>query len=133
MFLPSASKIGFARANASSLPPIMIESDASIAPFSPPLTGASSDATSFFASSAAMRFVVAGAIVLMSIHSAPLRIPAAMPFSPSATDSTSGESGSIVMTTSLRDATSLGLDAGVAPSAASSSTGARERFRTVSA
>ena len=131
-FLPSASKIGFARANAASPPPAMIESAASIAPFSPPLTGASTDSAPFTASAAATRFVVAGAMVLMSIHSAPARMPCTTPSSPSTTDSTSGESGSIVMTTSLRAATSCGVAPAAAPSATSSSTGPRERFSTIS-
>ncbi len=41
MVLPIASKIGFAFANASGLPPTMIVSAAFFAPTSPPETGAS--------------------------------------------------------------------------------------------
>ena len=69
----------------------------SIAPISPPLTGASSiDAPSSFARAASRR-AIAGAIVLESTITVPLAIAAKTPFSPSSTFDTSGPSGSIVM------------------------------------
>src|SRR5262245_45101576 len=49
-------------------------------------------------------------------------MPSATPFSPSATRSTSGASGSIVMTTSLAAATSFGVAAACAPASTSAFT-----------
>ena len=53
------------------------------------------------------------------------------PEGPSSTVSTSGVSGSIVITTSVAAATSAGVEARVAPASASSSTGPGERECTV--
>jgi hypothetical protein len=62
--LPIASRIGRARSNAAASPPTMIDSDALIAPTSPPLTGASSMAAPSDAARSARRRATAGAIVL---------------------------------------------------------------------
>ena len=86
----------------------MMESVPSMAPRSPPETGASSISTSCAASCSAIARVGPGSIVLMSITSDPAAAPAATPSSPSITCSTSGVSGSIVMTTSDAPATSAG-------------------------
>ncbi len=69
----------------------------------------------------------------MSISNVPGRQPAstlsaALPLVPAMTLSTSGESGSMVITTSLRSATWRGLSAVCAPPAASSSIAARLRL-----
>ena len=80
----------------------------SIAPISPPLTGASSmDAPSSFAR-AARRRAIAGAIVLESTITVPFDIAPKTPSSPSSTFSTSGPSGSIVMMCFAARATSAG-------------------------
>jgi hypothetical protein len=50
-------------------------------------------------------------MVLMSMYTAPRRMPSTIPSGPSATRSTSGESGSIVMTNSTAAATSRGVTA----------------------
>src|SRR5438067_2508217 len=86
----------------------MIESRASIAPTSPPDTGASSvwKGGWFFAARSANSLVRCGEIVLMSIASSPSWAPAATPYVPNSTASTSGESTTIVMTMSERCATS---------------------------
>ena len=52
----------------------------------------------------------------MSMNSCPRFAPSLIPLGPSATNSTSGEFGSIVMITSTADATSFGDVAAVAPS-----------------
>jgi hypothetical protein len=109
----------------------MSESAASSAPFSPPLTGASSMATSRSASAAAITRVGPGSIELMSITREPGRRPAITPASPVITCSTSPVSGSIVMVTSLASATSVGFVAAAAPAATSSSTGPGLRECTV--
>jgi hypothetical protein len=128
MFLPITWKTGSARSNASSGPPTMIDSAASIAPFSPPETGASSIGTSFPASRSANRRVGTGAIELMSITSDPSRTPSATPPSPKSAASTSGVSGHIVMTMSLAAATPAEEPPRAAPASTSSSTGAGTRL-----
>src|SRR5947209_1115033 len=80
------------------LRPPMFESVASMAPASPPLTGASSMSTPLPSASWASRRATTGEMVDMSITSPPRRIPAKTPRSPVMTSSTSGESGSIRMT-----------------------------------
>jgi len=129
--LPRTSKIGIARTIASGSPPTMIESVPSIAPRSPPLTGASTIATSRAARAAAISRVGAGSIELMSITSDPAAAPSTTPLSPVRTCSTTRVSGSIVMVTSLAAATSAGPDARVAPASTTSSTGAGLREWTV--
>ena len=77
---------------------------------------------------ASTRRDVAGAIVDMSMSSMPRRAAPSRPRAPKTTASTSGESGSIVMTTSAASATAAGESAAVAPGAASSSTAPRLRL-----
>ena len=69
--------------------------------------------------------------VLMSMMIWPSRVPARTPSSPRSTASTSGESGSMVMTTSTASATARGESAAVAPSATISLTAPRLRLWTV--
>ena len=95
----------------------MIESVALIAPVSPPETGASSMSMPASARRAEMRRVTSGEWVVMSMWTRRGCAPSMMPLGPSATSSTSGASPTIVMTISLRSATSFGLEAAVAPSA----------------
>ena len=78
----------------------MIDSVPSIAPRSPPLTGASRQRSPRAAPAAATRRATSGRIELMSMYSVPDRALSTTPSGPSATASTSGESGSIVMTAS---------------------------------
>jgi hypothetical protein len=80
----------------------------------------------------AICWVTIGEIVDMSVKIRPGRAPSMMPFLPSATCSTSGELGSIVMRTSHGPATSRGEPAALAPCPASSSTGGRLRLWTTS-
>ena len=89
----------------------MIESAASIAPFSPPLTGASSIATSFAANASAITRVGPGSIELMSMTSDPDAAPSSTPPAPVSTCSTSVVSGSIVIVMSLAAATAAGPSA----------------------
>ena len=110
----------------------MIDSAASIAPFSPPETGASSILTPLAASAAPTFCEMMGEIVDMSMNTRPLRPPSMIPSLPSATSSTSGEFGNIVMSTSHWAATSFGELAAFAPAPASSSTAPRLRLCTTS-
>ena len=66
---------------------------------------------------------VAGAIVLQSTRIVPGRAPAATPSGPSAAASTSGPSGSTVMTMSARAATARGVGATVVPRSDSAASG----------
>src|SRR5438067_5871147 len=111
----------------------MIESRASIAPTSPPDTGASSvwKGGWFFSARSANSLVRCGEIVLMSTASSPSWAPAATPSAPNSTASTSGESTTIVTTMSERCATSRGVRATAMPSLASGSARASVRFVTV--
>ena len=110
----------------------MIDSDALIAPISPPLTGASSIAPPLSATSFARRSVATGEMLLMSMTTVPGVMPASTPSGPVSTRSTSGVSGSIVTTTVDARAASAGELAAVAPARASSSTAPRLRLCTVS-
>ena len=112
--LPIAWKIGSAASNTALSPPTMIESAPSIAPFSPPDTGASSIATPLASSALPIFCDTMGEIVDMSRKIRPGRAPSMMPSGPSATCSTSGELGSIVISTSDWAATS-GRGAALAP------------------
>ena len=123
MLFPKASKTGVARAKAASSPPTMIESAASIAPRSPPLTGASSIATPLAENAAAIVRVGSGSIELMSITREPSETPSITPPVPTRTCSTSAVSGSIVIVMSLPAATDAGPSARTAPAATTSSTG----------
>src|SRR5262249_2760577 len=109
MRLPIASSAGRARPRALASPPTIIVSVPSIAPFSPPDTGASSQNSPFDLASSASSRVTCGEIVLMSMMIDPGFAAANMPFSPRATATTSGESVTIVMMISLADATSAGV------------------------
>ena len=80
----------------------MIASVPSMAFGSPPLTGASRNSTPF-ASQAAPTFCdTIGLIELMSTTMEPFLAPSSTPFAPRTACSTSGPSGTIVMTISLR-------------------------------
>src|SRR5690242_15096495 len=130
--LPSASNSGRARSTSAASPPTMIERRASIAPSSPPDTGASSVAKPFaFARSAKSR-LAAGEMLLMSTTSNPGWAPSAMPSGPKVTASTSGAFVTIVTTMSERSATSRGVLLTVAPSASSGLARDSVRLVTVS-
>ena len=66
-----ASRIGLTVAKASASPPTMIDSDALIAPISPPLTGASSIVAPSVFARAASRRAADGAMLLVSIRIVP--------------------------------------------------------------
>ena len=106
----------------------MIDSDASIAPCSPPLTGASTTPMPRLVPSAAKRAATSGRIVLQSIYSSPGLALAKTPSSPRATLSTSGESGSMVITTSAPATACATLDAPWPPAATSRSIGSGRRL-----
>ena len=111
----------------------MIERVALIAPTSPPLTGVSRQRTPFWPSAAATLTAAVGAMELMSAYSIPARTPSIKPPGPSATASTSGESGSIVMSTSLRSATSFGEAAADVPASTATATAWRTTSWTTNA
>ena len=99
----------------------MMASVPSMALGSPPLTGASRNSTPL-ASQAAPTFCdTVGLIELMSTTIAPFFTPSSTPFGPSTACSTSGPSGTIVMTISVRLATSFGDDPFCAPADTTSS------------
>ena len=104
------------------LPPTMMARVPSMAFGSPPLTGASRKSTPLASQAAAIFCEVPGAIELMSMMVSPLEAPSSTPSGPRIAASESAESGTIVMTVGLLSATSLEVDAAVAPSVASSST-----------
>ena len=131
MFLPIFWNTGSTRSNTSALPPTMIESAASIAPRSPPDTGASSISAPRASSAAAISRVATGEIELMSTTTAPRRTPSRMPFGPCTTSRTSGVSATIMMMMSLRLATSLGDAPTFAPACATSAVLLCVRFQTV--
>ncbi len=99
-------------------------------PLLPPDTGASSIRTPLSPSARPTFCDTRGEMVDMSRRSSPRRAPSMMPSLPSATSSTSGEFGSIVISTSTCDATSRELEAALAPAPTSSSTGPRLRLCT---
>ena len=103
-----------------------------MAPISPPLTGASSIEAPFSATSFASRSVATGEMLLMSMRMAPFWIAESTPSEPVRTRSSSGVSGSMVMTTVAACATSAGVAAALAPAAASSSEAPRLRLCTTS-
>ncbi len=102
-------------------PPHMIESVPSIAFGSPPETGASIMWMPCLRHSAAMALDSSGAMELMSITSRPSFAPSATPFSPRTAARTCGELGTMVMTTSLFEATSALLSPRFAPQLTTSS------------
>ncbi len=101
----------------------MMESVAFRAPTSPPETGASSQSQPFSANRLANFFVAIGLIELMSMRILPGLKPSAMPSAPNTTASTSGVSGTMVMTASQRSATSRGEPQAMAPASISSAGG----------
>src|SRR6266566_2547111 len=133
MVFPRTSKSGMARLASASSPPTMIARRASIAPTSPPETGASSVWNG--GRCAAARFAIsrdaAGLMVLMSIARRPGCAPDAMPSGPKVTASTSGELVTIVTTMSERSATSFGVRTTVAPASARGFARSSVRFVTV--
>src|SRR5438105_7793220 len=104
----------------------MIVSDALLAPTSPPDTGASRYSQASALMRAANSLVAIGEMELMSTTVLPGDSPAATPLGPNSTASTSVVAGTIVMTTSLRAATSF-PSAHAMPPAATSSDGTPER------
>ncbi len=100
MVLPSAWNTGSAASKSAFSPPTMMDRAASIAPFSPPETGASSMRTPFAPSAFPTFWETSGEIVDMSAKSCPRLTLSMRPSLPSATSSTSGEFGSIAMMTS---------------------------------
>ncbi len=82
MVVPSASNRGRAASKSSWGPPTMMDSTASMAPASPPETGASSTRRPRSAAAAARSTDVCGVIEDMSISSAPRRALARMPSGP---------------------------------------------------
>ncbi len=109
----------------------MIESVPFCAPMSPPLTGASRKSQPRASASRASFRTAIGETVLMSISSIPGRAPSNTPSLPLKTCSTSGVSGSIVITTSLFCAISFGVSHHTAPSASKSSILDRVRVSTL--
>ena len=81
--LPITSRMGLTAAKAVRSPPTMIESDALIAPISPPLTGASSIVRPSVAAFAARARALAGAMLLVSIMIVPGCIRLKTPSGPS--------------------------------------------------
>ena len=130
MVLPITCNTGNAFSNASASPPTMMVSVALRAPISPPETGASNEKTPFSFNFSAIILADAGLMVELSITISPARAPSMIPFSPSVTFSTSGESGKLVKIISTCAATSFGEFAAIAPSLTNSSTAARERLCT---
>ena len=121
---------GRARSKAAVSPPTMIESVPWTAPISPPLTGASSKVAPRAATWSARRRVATGEMLLMSMITLPGASPSRTPPSPAIIRSTSGVSGSIVMTIEDCRARSGTVGGAVAPAATSSSTGPRLRLNT---
>jgi hypothetical protein len=99
----------------------MMESVPSMAPASPPETGASSMEAPRSLTFSESSSVTTGEMVLMSTSSEPCWMPSSTPTSPATTSLTWGESGSRVMITSLCAATSPGLAATSAPPSEASS------------
>src|SRR3990172_3730724 len=118
MRLPMAASTGRARSRAASEPPTMIESVASLAPPSPPDTGASSRSAPTSAQRSARATKAEGSCVPMSTTISPARAPARSPRGPSSTASTA--------------ARSAGSRAARAPATTSFFTGPSERYWTTS-
>src|SRR6266581_1365489 len=133
MVFPRTLKSGIARLVSASSPPTMTARRASIAPTSPPETGASSvwNGGLFAAARFAISRDAAGLMVLMSIARRPGCAPAAMPSGPKVTASTSGELVTMVTTRSERAATSFGVRTTVAPASARGFARSSVRFVTV--
>ena len=94
----------------------MMASVPSVAPGTPPDTGASRNRAWRLASAAATRRETPGSIVDMSTHSRPAATDSSTPPAPRYTASTCDEEGSMVTISSLRLTTSAVAPAPVAPS-----------------
>ena len=127
---PIASNIGRTRATSSSSPPTKICSMPVAAPMDIPLTGASRMRRPRWECSARTRCATSGTEVDMSTHVPPSAMPARIPVGPLTTVSTCRGVGSIVMTTSVIDATSAGVAAHSAPFATSWSADSRRMSLT---
>ena len=110
----------------------MIARVPSMALGSPPLTGASKKSIPFAAHAAPIFCETIGLMELISTRMQPRRAPSKMPDSPSTAASTSGPSGSIVMTISDFEATSEQDAPRTAPFATTSSTEPRTISYTIS-
>ena len=110
----------------------MIASVPSMAFGSPPLTGASRNSTPFAAHAAAIFCETVGLMELMSTTTAPGRAPSSTPPGPRTAFSTSGPSGSMVMTISARLAVSLEDWPAFAPAPVNSATGPEATSYTTS-
>src|SRR5713226_524004 len=91
--------MGLHASNTSFFPPTIIVSVASLAPLSPPDTGASRNSTPFSASWEETKIAVSGEFVLMSTTIKPLRADSITPSSCRRTCSTSGASVTMSITT----------------------------------
>src|SRR5690606_520427 len=103
------------RSKTASSPPTHTARRPDRAPAGPPLTGASSTATSWPASASCTWRTTVGEFVDRSKYADPGRNPSTRPPAPSATSATSAGPGSDVKTTSLAAATAAGPSAQVAP------------------
>ena len=131
--LPTASKTSDTASKSDFSPPTMIDSTPSMAPGSPPETGASSGFRPFSLACSARSVATSGRMVEKSIQVAPAAAEARMPSSPSSTFSTSGESGTMVMMTSAPSTASAMVAAACPPASARASAlaGVRLKPRTV--
>ena len=120
---PMAWNSGRTLSKVSCLPPAMMASVPSMALGSPPLTGASRKSTPLASHAAPTFCATRGLIELMSTRMDPRAAPSRAPAGPRIAASTSGPSGTIVMVTSERAATSLADSPRAAPDAAISATG----------
>src|ERR1700758_4397361 len=93
MVLPTAPKTGAAASKSAAAPPTMIDSTPSMAPCSPPDTGASSIRKPRSVASAAIAAATSGRMEEKSMISAPGAACSNTPPSPASTARTSGESG----------------------------------------
>src|ERR1700754_225945 len=128
MVAPTTSKTGAASVKSSAAPPTMIDKLPSIAPASPPETGASSTRRPRAAPTSAIRRETSGRIVEKSITRAPSRALSKTPSSPVSTSSTSGESGTMTAMTSAPLTASAMLPAPRPPAAATASIAAGSRL-----
>ncbi|CPU63552.1 Uncharacterised protein [Mycobacteroides abscessus] len=117
--LPTTSRNGLAASKSSGVPPTMIDSAALIAPGSPPETGASMIRRPASFACCASATVTSGRIEEKSTTSAPGFAFARTPSSPVSTASTSGESGTMIATTSAPE-TASATDSAARPPASTS-------------
>src|SRR5258708_4538100 len=98
MFLPMRASTGRARSSSAGSPPTMIASVPSVAPRTPPETGASMRAEPRAATSAASSRVTGGSAEVISSRRLPGRSASSRPLGPVSTCRTSREGGRIVIT-----------------------------------